>query len=513
MPQSTLDEFFKAEEEKKGSFISHPLLRQGIEKREYQIKIAEEAKRRNTLVVLPTGLGKTIIAVLTAVDSLEKGRVLFLAPTKPLVHQHLDTFRKLTKIDSLEAFTGEVKREKRKLLWKKAKVVFSTPQTVLKDIEAGAYSLNDVSLLIFDEAHRSVGDYAYVRIAKSYNGLILALTASPGGDKKKIEEVLKNLKIEKVEARLPWDEDVKAYVKGVEMSWRRVALSPELKEASEIISELLKENLNKLRRMGFLTYKSTSNISKKDIVELGNTIRKRLARGRKGYLFSASALQIAAMHAFNLLELTETQGAEPALAYLERLKAKEKKSRGEKSFLNNEGVARAQELLSTAETSHPKLRALLEIVEEQFSEREDSLIIIFVQYRDTINTVLDALERAGIKALRFVGQARRGGEKGMSQKHQTEALETFRRRRVKVLVASSVAEEGLDIPRVDLVVFYEPVPSEIRAIQRRGRTGRSTLGKVIILIAKGTKDEAYYFAEIAREKKMKSFVRWLSRKN
>ena len=46
------------------------------------------------------------------------------------------------------------------------------------------------------------------------------------------------------------------------------------------------------------------------------------------------------------------------------------------------------------------------------------------------------------------------------------------------LVATSIAEEGLDIPEVDLVVFYEPIPSEIRYIQRRGRTGRKTAGNV-----------------------------------
>ncbi|GBE55788.1 MAG TPA: DEAD/DEAH box helicase [Euryarchaeota archaeon] len=511
MVQATLDGPYN-NKGKERSFISHPLLKEGIIKREYQIKIAQEALKGNTLVVLPTGLGKTIIALLTAIEAVNNGKILFLAPTKPLVHQHLETFRKFTTINALEAFTGEVKKEKRAELWKSAEAIFSTPQTILKDLESCTYSLDSVSLIIFDEAHRSAGNYAYVEIARRYSGLILGLTASPGGDKEKIEEVLKNLKIEIVKARLPWDEDVKAYVKEIKVSWKRVALTSNQKKASEIISELLREKLNRLKKMGFLTYKSTSNISKKDIIELGNIIRKRFTMGKRGYLFGASSIQMAAMHAFNLLELAETQGTVPALAYIERLKRKEKKSKGEISFLKDKRVTTFQKTLSVTETSHPKLKVLLRIVEEQLSNKEDSLIIIFVQYRDTINTVLETLEKEEIKALRFVGQANRENEKGMSQKHQTEALETFRNRRVNVLVASSVAEEGLDIPKVDLVIFYEPVPSEIRAIQRRGRTGRSAMGKVIILIAEGTKDEAYYFAEIAREKKMNNFVRWLSRR-
>ncbi|GCC11600.1 ATP-dependent RNA helicase DeaD [archaeon] len=511
MVQATLDGLCN-NKEKERSFISHPLLKEGIKEREYQIKIAQEALKGNTLVVLPTGLGKTIIALLTAIEAVNKGKILFLAPTKPLVHQHLETFRKFTKINALEAFTGEVKKEKRAELWKSAETIFSTPQTLLKDLESYTYSLDNVSLVIFDEAHRSVGNYAYVEIARRYSGLILGLTASPGGDKEKIEEVLKNLKIEIVKARLPWDEDVKDYVKEIKVSWKRVALTSNQKKASKITSELLREKLSKLKKMGFLTYKSTSNISKKDIIELGNIIRKRFGMGKKGYLFSASSIQMAAMHTFNLLELVETQGTVPALAYIERLKRKEKKSKGEISFLMDKRVTTFQEILCTAKTSHPKLQVLLRIVEEQLSNKEDSLIIIFVQYRDTINTVLETLEKGEIKALRFVGQANRENEKGMSQKHQTEALETFRNRRVNVLVASSVAEEGLDIPKVDLVIFYEPVSSEIRAIQRRGRTGRNTTGKVIILIADGTKDEAYYFAEIAREKKMRNFVRWLGRR-
>ncbi len=113
--------------------------------------------------------------------------------------------------------------------------------------------------------------------------------------------------------------------------------------------------------------------------------------------------------------------------------------------------------------------------------------------------------------MRFVGQSSRT-DKGLKQQEQKEILDQFRTGEHNILVASSVAEEGLDIPAVDLVVFYEPIPSEIRSIQRRGRTGRSEVGRVVILIAKDSRDEAYLWAERSREKKMQRIVKWLRNK-
>jgi len=94
----------------------------------------------------------------------------------------------------------------------------------------------------------------------------------------------------------------------------------------------------------------------------------------------------------------------------------------------------------------------------------------------------------------------------MSQEEQSTVLESFRNGEFDVLVATSIAEEGLDIPEVDLVVFYEPIPSEIRYIQRRGRTGRKSAGSVVILAAKDTIDERYLYASKRRTEKMKEIL-------
>ena len=105
-----------------------------------------------------------------------------------------------------------------------------------------------------------------------------------------------------------------------------------------------------------------------------------------------------------------------------------------------------------------------------------------------------------------MGQPKRELDIGMSQEEQSGVLESFRNGEFDVLVATSIAEEGLDIPEVDLVVFYEPIPSEIRYIQRRGRTGRKSSGCVIILAAKDTIDERYLYASKRRMEKMKQIL-------
>lgn len=114
-------------------------------------------------------------------------------------------------------------------------------------------------------------------------------------------------------------------------------------------------------------------------------------------------------------------------------------------------------------------------------------------------------EIPGINAKVFVGQAKKGtgkNETGLSQREQQEIISDFSLGKINILVATQIGEEGLDIPEVNAVIFYEPIPSAIRMIQRRGRTARLAPGKLIILITKNTRDEAYYWAAFHKEKKM-----------
>ena len=155
---------------------------------------------------------------------------------------------------------------------------------------------------------------------------------------------------------------------------------------------------------------------------------------------------------------------------------------------------------------HPKMGELIKIVQrEKFGNREIK-IMVFTQFRETATTISKRLnEIEGINAKVFVGQAKTK-DTGLSQKEQKKMLVDFSSGKANVLIATSIGEEGLDIPEVNAVIFYEPIPSAIRAIQRAGRTARLMKGKLIVLITKKTRDEAYYYVSRSKEKKMHSAI-------
>ncbi len=503
-------------------FVSHPLLRENaVEEREYQVNIARSALRGNTLVVLPTGLGKTIIAILVMVEILHKkgGKILFLAPTKPLVEQHARTIKALTKIEDMAILTGEVSRKKRKDMYS-SKVIVATPQIIQNDIISGELNIWDFSLVIFDEAHRAVGNYAYVFIAKKYREarkahLILGITASPGGDEEKIMEIIENLGIENVEIRTEEDRDVKPYVKGFKIRWVELPMPQEIKELYGKLKELYNSIITELRKFGlFITVRKPT---RSDILKAQKIAQEKIREGKSEF-YQAAMLLTMAIKVDYALEYLETQGLETAYNYILRIVEEGNSKGGSKAareLIRNdkfiEAVRIARKIMEKKnEIENPKLNALRVIIRKELAANKDSRIIVFTHFRETAQMVAETLnEIPSVRAARFVGQANKGEDKGLRQKEQVEIVEKFKEGEYNVLVATSVAEEGLDIPATDMVIFYEPVPSEIRSIQRRGRTGRAKIGKVIILTIKGTRDIAYLWSSRNKEKRMKNELLWL----
>jgi ERCC4-related helicase len=496
------------------------LLSGKIEAREYQKKIAQTATSTNTLVVLPTGLGKTIIAVLVASELLQRypeSKVMILAPTRPLVLQHYRSFKAQLGLPegSFASLTGTVDPGERELLWLKARAIFATPQTVYNDVSHGRVSLQHVVLAVFDEAHRSVKDYTYTKLAQVYretsdHPLILGLTASPGASKEKVNEIKRNLFIEAVEARSDESEDVKEYVEQTNIETIRVRVPDEYYETTLRLREMYNDKVKKLLSGGFL---HSNRVSKKALLEARITISARLksaqaSGGQKGYIFGAIINQAQAVAILHALEMIETQGAPPLLRYLEKLRERPDKGKSTTSLVKDpKWLKIEEEAAKLAAIPHPKVSVMLEVVRQQLARKPDSRVIVFTQYRDTIEDIVRALEKAGYSSKRFVGQSDRTGSKGMDQVMQSDTLERFTKGEFKVLVSSSIGEEGLHVPDVDLVVFYEAVPSEIRYIQRRGRTGRTTEGRVVILLAEGTVDESYYYSTLLKESRMKELVK------
>ena len=496
------------------------MLSAGFEAREYQKKIADAAIEGNTLVVLPTGLGKTVIAVMVAERLLSRypeSKAVVLAPTRPLVLQHLRAFGSALDLPegSMVALTGTVDPGERELLWLKARVIFATPQTVYNDVRRGRVSLKDVVLAVFDEAHRSVRDYTYTKLATAYREgadrpHILGLTASPGASREKIIEIKRYLFIDLVEARSEESEDVRGYVEKTDVEAIRVRVPDEYYETTLRLRELYNDKVKKLLGGGFLR---SNRVSKKALLEARVAISSRLkaaqaSGGQKGYIFGAIINQAQAVAILHALEMIETQGAPPLLRYLEKVRERPDKGKAIASLVRDPKWQKVEEeAAKLASVPHPKMSVMLSVVGTQLAGKPDSRVIVFTQYRDTIEDMVKALEGAGVSARRFVGQADREGSRGMDQQTQTETLDLFRQGEFKVLVSSSIGEEGLHGPDVDLVVFYEAVRSEIRYIQRRGRTGRTREGRVVILLAEGTVDESYYYSTLMKESRMKELVK------
>lgn len=536
---------------------------ESIEFRAYQNNIANSVYNTNTLVILPTALGKTVIAILVSAYALynhRSKRVLVIAPTRPLVEQHMKSFFSVLKIsqDQLIEVTGKTQPLPRTAIWKNKdlRLIFATPEVIRNDLLDNRLNLNDFSLLIFDEAHRAVKDYAYTVIARKYVDqseypMILAMTASPGSDTRRIHDICNNLFIEHLEYRTEEDEDVKPYVNPIDINWQWVSLTSEYTYIRSILRSMLDDKLKWLIQRQFLRSKRDIRwIFKRDLIDAGAEIRYNLELSPEELrtsLYFALMQQSSALTLLYCIELIESQGPYSLKVFLDRTENENNipdtrstnintgGSKAHRSLLNDPRIKEIRTLLSTLRTEHPKLKLLIEILKEKMSghtlsssssimqtninaranklaAKADHFVkaIVFTQYRDTAKHIVDILNSNGIKASRFVGQAKKEGDAGMKQEEQAQVLESFRRGEFSVLVATSIAEEGLDIPEVDLVIFYEPIPSEIRYIQRRGRTGRRTSGSVIILAAKDTIDERYLNASKRRIEKMNQTLRTIN---
>jgi len=456
-----------------------------FELREYQKNIINSVlKNGNSLVILPTGTGKTIIAC--EIAKKIEGKKLLLAPSKPLVLQHYEFFKKY--FDNIICFTGEMKKDKRKEYYKKENIfIVATPQTIENDLKENPNLLDDFSLIIFDEAHRCVGKYAYANIAKHLNKkhFILGLTASPGYSKEKILEICKNLKIKNIEIRMGDEEDIKKYLPKVEIKIIRVSLPEEYKKIRDLIRNYLKKN-----KIG-----SMKNMNRLELLKIQDWAIKN---DNYELVVKVSSLLLA-IHALYLLE---TQGVEQLKRFLNELKNKETKSADH--LLKSIEFIKIREFIKDIKTDHPKIEKLIEIL------KDGKKTIIFTNYRDSSSYITEVLNRNNIKSLRFVGQGKKGEEKGLSQKEQKEIIEKFKNENYQCLVCTSVGEEGIDIPKVDRVIFYEPVPSEIRTIQRRGRVGRTQSGGVFFLAAKGTYDEVNLYISRKKEYIMRKIIKEIS---
>ena len=495
-----------------------------VQLRQYQLAAAKTAlEKGNTLVVMPTALGKTFVAVLVIARMLflernggtaKPGKYLFLAPTKPLAIQQEQRLLETLDIADEEScvLTGEIAPTKRGALWKERKFFSSTPQTVEHDILTGKIDLKEFKLIVFDEVHHAVKNYAYSFIARQATAqnpscLLLGLTASPSADKEKVAEICSNLNIKNIEVITGEEKHVSDYSKELDVEKVFVEMYPEQKEISQVLREMLSDCLKELKKMG-LAKSAAVSIDKHELLELRAKLLEILATGNPN-AYRGLSLQAKAMNILHAIDLLEAEGVRSLSLFLQSLSERDKKTRAVRELMADPRFVKAKSmsgLMLMNGQNHPKMGKLRAILEEIAAKGKSA--IVFAHYRHSVESILEEIKaNPKIRAAAFVGKS----NEGMSQKKQHETLEKFRAGEYNVLVSTSIGEEGLDIPRVDLVVFYESVPSEIRLIQRRGRAGRVRAGRVLMLVTKGTKDEAFLWIARRKEKKMHENLRSLKK--
>uniref|UniRef100_UPI00300836E3 DEAD/DEAH box helicase n=1 Tax=Halobacterium yunchengense TaxID=3108497 RepID=UPI00300836E3 len=495
--------------------VDHSMLADGvIEARQYQLQLAAAARRDHTLVCLPTGLGKTTVSLLVTAYRLDGdagGTSLLLAPTKPLVEQHAAFYREALAVPDEEVvvFTGETRPDDRAALWSDARVVVATPQVVENDLVGGRVSLRDVVHCTFDECHRATGDYAYTYIAERYHAdaadpLVTAMSASPGGNEEDIRTVCENLGVRDVEVMTEDDADVGEHTYDTDVQWERVELPEEVLEVRDALNDVIEDRLETLRELG-VTRASSPDVSQKDLNRIRSKLQELIdndqSEGYEGMSVHAEVMKLR-----RAVELVETQSVESVRRYFERQRNAARSSGASKASQRLVSEPKVKEAMRRAEDFdglHPKFRRARMLLAETLGIEGGDRVIVFTESRDTAEALTEFLG-GHFDARRFVGQGDADGSEGMTQTEQRETLEEFRDGDFEVLVSTSVAEEGLDVPEVDLVLFFEPVPTAIRSVQRKGRTGRQTEGRVVVLMAEDTRDEAYFWISRRREQEMQA---------
>lgn len=482
--------------------------------RTYQLSIVKTALFNNTLVCLPTGLGKTFIAAVVMYNYYRwfpTGKIIFLAHTKPLVAQQVEACHYVVGIPDSDTaeLQGSVSPLKRRELWKSRRVFYCTPQSFKNDLDQRSCDPSDFICVVIDEAHKATGKFAYVTciqelFAHNKNIRILALSATPGSDNNKIQSVIDNLHISSLEVRTENDIDVKKYINEKLIEPIIVKSDNDLSIIKEEFLKLMQIPIDYLFMHKVLWERDPHRINKGIVVSCMNNFQKSppsdIALDKVGEVYSYFGLLMKLAHYKGLFD---SHGLNSFIIGLDSLKFPAIGKR--MSYCQHELITKPEydhllnqaKSLANSSTNHPKMIKLIEIVKEHFQRMNkgntDTRIIIFTQYRDSVSEIINAIEvlKPLVKPSEFIGQAAKNNVKGLSQKKQREVMNNFREGIFNTLVATCIGEEGLDVGEVDLIICFDVVTSPIRSVQRFGRTGRKRTGKVILLISQGPEYDNY----------------------
>jgi ERCC4-related helicase len=490
-----------------GGAVGNPMIRPGaVEARDFELELAARALASPTLIVLPAGLGTANIALLVAAERLRQagGFVLVLSPTRKLVRKLAEAFTRGLADQAatrVEAVTGSTPKAARVEAFGRAWVVVTTPETVVAEVEAGRLALDRCSLLIVDEAHRAVGAFAYAEAVRALRrdrprALVLGLTASQGGDRRRIQATADVLGLRRIDTRTRKDADIQPFVQPLAVEVIEVELTDDMRRIQGLFEAELQPRAWALTRLGVLPAVPLRFLGKRALVEAGELLRKRHQRNRAVF-FEALRTHAQAMLLVEALEILETQGPAPLATYLEQMAGSPDAPEADRAVAAvpavRDGRALARDI---SRTPHPKVAALISELQGLLRARPGARALVIASHRESAAALQEQLARApplgpAIRS-QMLGDPR--GEAACS-----------------VLITTGAFDEGAEIPRVDLVVFFEAVPSAMRAIQRRECVGRAAPCRVVVLVARETRDEGALAAVQGREVRLSEAVRLMKK--
>ncbi|CAK9227859.1 unnamed protein product [Sphagnum troendelagicum] len=459
--------------------------------RQYQLSITKTALFTNTIVALPTGLGKTLIAAVVMYNYFRwfpTGKIVFTAPSRPLVVQQIEACHNVMGIpqEFTIDMTGQMSPPQRADHWQSLRIFFVTPQVLEKDIQSGICPMKEIVCLVVDEAHRATGNYSYCVVirellAANVQLRILALTATPGSKQATIQAVLDNLQISCLEYRDENDLDVRQYTHHRELELIQVPMNAESNKIKDTFVEILIPLIGKLCDLGVFYTRDLARISPYELIMARDKFRQAppdsLHQGQYREVECGFGGAITLCH---ILKLLHSHGIRPALEMLlTKLHQGSLRQLGKNNRLQKVKDM-MQESVGHGAPS-PKLVKMEEIILSHFSQHNplETRVIIFTNFRESVKDILETLNKIQhvVKATEFIGQTSGKSSKGQTQKMQQAVLQKFRAGGYNTIVATSIAEEGLDIMEVDLVICFDANVSPIRMIQRMGRTGRKRDGR------------------------------------
>ncbi|KAI0932449.1 hypothetical protein AcW1_000425 [Taiwanofungus camphoratus] len=497
-------------------------------KRDYQFNIVKHCLFENTLVALPTGLGKTFIAgvvMLNFYNWFPKGKVIFLAPTKPLVAQQIDACHKTCGIPGSQAaeLTGEISGVRRIQAWAEKRVFYMTPQTLMSGFLSETCDPRDIVLVVIDEAHRGSGDYSYAQIirymmAKNPYFRVLGLTATPGSDPEAVQTIVDCLHISHIEIRDEQSMDLRPYLHKKVLQQHFLPMSREIVKIRDLLSKIMQPLIKDVQKCGAMY--GSAEPTMLHSFRCQQAMPQLRARKAHWAMPAAAKLSILARAMGYLLEASVGMCYTVLNSCNNEMSGRQAASKAQNSLQKDTNFKALMNEMETQKTRgfalHPKMEKLRVLLVQHFAkdmlDREEALgdggqvadaaghsrAMVFVSFRECVDEVVEMLNQESplIRAVRFIGQGTdKQGRKGIAQREQLEVIKKFKAGEFNVLVSTSIGEEGLDIGEVDMIVCYDAQKTPVRMLQRIGRTGRKRDGIVHVLLAEGREERNWEKAQ------------------